>query len=109
MCMLGGGGELYECMSVGAHVIQKRALDPLEVTGSCESPEVGTGNGTSDPLQEQPWSHLFGSLPPPHSTSSSSDANGSSSSPNLPLKVCLVSSDLFEISSFLITLSQRFN
>lgn len=54
------------CMSVGAHGIQRRVSDPLEVTGSCESPEVGTGNRTSDPLQEQPGSHLFGSHPPPH-------------------------------------------
>lgn len=56
-------GELYVCMSVGAHGIQRRVSDPLEVTGSCESPEVGTGNRTSDPLQEQSGSRLFGSIP----------------------------------------------
>lgn len=97
------------CMSVGAHDTQRRVSDPLEVTDSCESPEVGTGNRTSDPLQEQPGSHLFGSHPPPHLTSSSSEASVSFSSPNLSLKVCLRNSDLFEISSLLITLSQRFN
>lgn len=96
-------------MSVDAHGIQKRVSDPLEVTGSCESPAVGTGNRTSDPLCKS--SHGAISLVPfpPHLTSSSSDASGSFSSPNLSLKVSLVSSDLFEISSLLITLSQRFN
>lgn len=66
---------LYVCMSVGAHGIQKMVSDLLEVKGSCQSPEVDAGNRTPGPLQEQPLSHLFSSLPTPLLTTCSSEAS----------------------------------